>query len=147
MPRRHQEILMTSFIRIVSILAVSASLVFVSACSSTSGVTNTTASLPVETSTSIASARVSTRGDVSYVTGSAKPGPAHPITHSSHVDVQLIGPDGNVLAEREDRIEASHPRTVQGRNGRYAYTVSFPASLAQQARKVIVVYHTAAHGS
>jgi len=134
-------------IRIVYVLTASALLTLTSACSTSSDLGKSSSALPVESSSSIASARVAQKGGTVYVTGAAKPIQNRPQTLAAHVDVELIGRQGQVIASARDSITASHPRTVQGHLGRYPYTVSFPITQVEQAGKVVVTYHSSAHGS
>lgn len=63
---------------------------------------------------------------------------------AAHVDVQLLGPGGRVLAEQEYDIEAPHPRSF-GTKGRLAFQVSFPGNVAGDARKVRISYRPVGH--
>jgi hypothetical protein len=77
-----------------------------------------------------------------YVAGSAKP---FYLKSTTHVDVQLIGPSGNVIAEERDDIDPAHPRTARSRSGHHSYVASFPLSEARNAAKIRVIYHGDAH--
>jgi len=77
-----------------------------------------------------------------YVTGSVRPFFLSPFTH---VDVQFIGRNGQILAEKKDGIVPAHPRTARSRNGSYSYVGSFPLGLAHQAAGVRAVYRNNAH--
>ncbi len=137
----------TLSIRTASLVAASLILVLNTACSSTTDGSQKSSSLPVETSPSVASARVIKGDDKVYVTGRVKQTLGRPVTLASHVDVQLVGSNGQILAEIQDTISPMHPRIARLRNGQYPFTVSFPASEAAAARYVVVQYHSTAHGS
>lgn len=99
--------------------------------------------LPVETvgsrSGRIVSFRAHETSDRLYVTGQAKP---HQLTRPMHVDIQLIGTSGQVIAETTDNLGAPrHSRVSSGRHGRQPYVASFPLSEARQAVKIRVLYH------
>jgi hypothetical protein len=101
------------------------------------------AALPVETigsrSGQIMSFRAHETPDRLYVTGQAKP---HQLTRPMHVDIQLIGTNGQVIAETTDDLDAPrHPRVSSGGHGRQPYVASFPLSEARQAVKIRVLYH------
>lgn len=77
-----------------------------------------------------------------YVAGSAKP---FRFRTGTHVDVQLLDRQGQVIAERRDDIVPAHPRTAHGRGGRYSYVASFPLDVARNAAKVRIVCHAEHH--
>jgi hypothetical protein len=63
-----------------------------------------------------------------------------------HVDIQLIGADGRLIAEKTDYLRSpQHPRIDSGRHGHQSYVASFPLSEARQAVKIRVVYHAGQH--
>jgi len=64
---------------------------------------------------------------------------------TTHVDIQLIGPAGNVIAEKQDDIDRVHPGTSRSRGGHHSYAASFPLSEAHQAARIRVIYHGDAH--
>lgn len=80
-----------------------------------------------------------------YVTGRMHKPIGHHIPSSAHVDVRLIGRNGQVLQEKQDDITAHHPRLSTGRGGKYSYVVSFPLDQARQAAKIQVRYHLNNH--
>jgi len=127
-----------------------ASLIFASiapfAVTATADLQNASA-IPIQTGPSISSARLIESGDKVYITGRVKHTHGRPVTLASHVDVQLLGSRGQVIAEVQDSISPMHPRISRLRNGQYPYTVSFPSSEIATARQVVVQYHSAAHGS
>ena len=101
------------------------------------------AALPIETvglhSGQIISFRAHETSDRLYIQGQAKP---HQLTRPMHVDVQLIGANGQVIAEATDDLDAPrHPRLSSGRHGRQSYVASFPLSEARQAVKIRMLYH------
>lgn len=79
-----------------------------------------------------------------YVAGTTKGRFRNP---SAHVDIQLIGKNGQIIAQEQDDIDFAHPRTTQGRHGRQSYVASFPLSEARQASKIRVTYHSESHSS
>ena len=102
--------------------------------------------LPIEVvhagSGQIMSFRAYETSDRLYVAGIAKP---FYLKSTTHVDVQLIGPAGNVIAEKQDDIDRMHPRTSRSRGGQHSYAASFPLSEAHQAARIRVIYHGDAH--
>lgn len=84
-------------------------------------------------------------GSKLYVSGSMKRHIGHALPGAAHVDIQLIGSDGRVIAEKQDEINPVHPRHDRRHMGRYAYVVSFPVELARQAVAVRVSYHPSSH--
>jgi len=89
--------------------------------------------------------RVFTSGAKLYVAGSMKRRIGHALHMAAHVDIQLIDRQGRVIAEKQDDIDAIHPRRDRRHMGRYAYVASFPAALKDQAVTVRVSYHPARH--
>jgi hypothetical protein len=80
-----------------------------------------------------------------YVAGRAKP---HQLVQPMHVDIQLIGADGCVVAEKTDDLDSpKHPRIGSGRHGHQSYVASFPLSEARQAVRIRVVCHRYHHGN
>lgn len=90
----------------------------------------------------INSAHAFETSDRLYIAGSVRPFILSP---STHVDVQLIGQNGQILAEKKDGIVPAHPRTARGRNGSYSYVSSFPLGLVHRATGVRVVYRNNSH--
>ena len=87
--------------------------------------------------------RVHETSDRLYVTGRAEP---HQLMHPMHVDIQLVGASGRVIAEKTDDIDSPHhPRSGSGSRGHRSYVASFPLSDARQAVKIRVVYHYGDH--
>jgi hypothetical protein len=103
--------------------------------------------LPLETVDTthghIESTRAFETKDALYVAGTMHKPPGHHIPKTAHVDVELIGTNGRVLAEKKDAISPQHPRLSGGRGGKYSYVVSFPLATARQAAKIRVSYHLA----
>lgn len=107
---------------------------------------NTGASpLPLETVDTthghIESTRAFETRDALYVAGSMHKPLGHHLPATAHVDVQLIGRDGRVLAEKQDDITPQHPRLSGARGGKHSYVVSFPLATAREAKKIRVSYH------
>lgn len=102
--------------------------------------------LPIEVQHSgggqILSFRAHETSDRLYVAGSAR---KHKLSNSAHVDIQLIGPSGNVIAEDQNDINPMHPRPGGGKRFTDSYVVSFPLSQARKAAKIRVIYHSNAH--
>jgi hypothetical protein len=93
----------------------------------------------------ILSFRVHETSDRLYVAGRAK---THQLRRPMHVDIELIGRDGRVVAQRTDPLDSSyHPRVSSGRHGYQSYIASFPLSEARQAARIRVVYHENNHGN
>ena len=135
---------------LISSLAAFA-LMSLSACASSDFFTNNPSPLPLEaidgTHGDIASTRAFETDDRLYVTGHMKKPRGRHIPTSAHVDVQLIGENGHVLAEKQHDIEPVHPRTFRAQTGRYSYVASFPLEQARQASKIRVSYHLESHGA
>jgi hypothetical protein len=124
-----------------------AAIASLSACASSSWTKQADSTLPIEAihsgSGAIMSFRAHETSDRLYVAGSAKP---HQLIRPTHVDIQLVGSDGRVLAEKTDDLDSpTHPRTARGRSGSQSYVASFPLSEARQAAKIRVIYHGDAH--
>lgn len=103
-------------------------------------------SLPVQmvagNAGSVSSVRTYEQGGKLYVAGSARP------TFTSggnHVDIQLIGADGGVIAEDTETIRLGHPRGTRRRHGSDSFVTSFPLSTAQTASSVRVTFHSSGH--
>jgi hypothetical protein len=113
------------------------------ACASSSLIKQADSGLPIEVvhsgSGTIVSFRAHEASDRLYVAGRAKP---HQLTQPMHVDIQLIGAGGRVIAEKTDDLDSpQHPRSGSRRRGHRSYLASFPLSDARQAVKIRVVYH------
>lgn len=126
-----------------------AGITVLSACASSALVRRENSPLPIESvpsgSGSITSSRAHETPDRLYVAGQANP---HQTMRPAHVDIQLIGADGRVLAEKTDDLNSPrHPRGTQARSGRRSYVASFPANEARQAVKIRVTYHSEIHPS
>jgi len=118
-----------------------------SACSSLdSWVKQADSPLPIEVQHSgggqIMSFRTHETSEQLYVAGTAR---RHKLSNKAHVDIQLIGPSGNVIAEDQNDINPMHPRPGGGKRFTDSYVVSFPLSQARQAVKIRVIYHSNAH--
>ncbi len=118
-----------------------------SACSSMdTWVKQADSPLPIEVQHSgggqILSFRAHETSDRLYVAGSAR---KHKLSGSAHVDIQLIGAAGNVIAEDQNDINPMHPRPGGGKRFTDSYVVSFPLSQARQAVKIRVTYHSSSH--
>ena len=117
------------------------------ACASSSWIKQADSGLPIEAvhsgSGTIMSFRAHETSDRLYVAGRAKP---HQLMQPVHVDIQLIGAGGRVIAEKTDDLDShQHPRSGSGRRGHQCYVASFPLSDARQAVKIRVVYHGGDH--
>ena len=102
--------------------------------------------LPIEVQHSgggqVLSFRAHETSDRLYVAGSAR---KHKLSNSAHVDIQLIGPSGNVIAEDQDDINPTDSAPGGGKRFTDSYVVSFPLSQARQAVKIRVTYHSCSH--
>lgn len=103
--------------------------------------------LPIETvhasAGQIANARAFESSDKLYVTGSMQRGYGYALHYAGHVDVQLVDPDGRVVAEKLDDIESSGAIHERMSGMRYRYVASFPLGVARQAAKIRMTYHPA----
>ena len=138
-PRRFKDLLKIT----VTLMAMTT----VSACVSPgSFFKQADSALPIEVvhagSGKVISFRAHETSDRLYVAGSAK---TFCPKSTTHVDVQLVGPAGNVIAEKQDDIDRAHPRTARSRGGRHSYVASFPLSAARDAAKIRVICHGDAH--
>jgi hypothetical protein len=126
-----------------------AGLALLSACASSSRVSQADFGLPIEevdsASGSIVSWRALKTADRLYIAGRGKP---HQLRRPMHVNVQLIGADGHVVAEEtDDLVLPKHPRTSPVRHAQHSYVASFPLSEVRKAVKIRVVYHESDHGN
>ncbi|MFZ4773890.1 MAG: hypothetical protein ACOYM3_00910 [Terrimicrobiaceae bacterium] len=80
-----------------------------------------------------------------YISGSMKKWTGHHLPPAAHIDVELIGADGKVLAEVRDTIKSSGALR-EARGGRYSsYVASFPIAQAKEAVRIRVRYHQQNH--
>jgi len=77
-----------------------------------------------------------------YVAGTAR---KHRLSNAAHVDIQLIGPSGEIIEEEQNDINPAHPAHGGGKRFTDSYVVSFPLSAARQAAKIRVIYHGSSH--
>ena len=122
-------------------------LVFLAACALRSAEKPAAFRLPIEAvnsrSGTIMSFRTHATSGLLYVAGRARP---HQLIRPAHVDVQLIGADGSIIAEQSDALGTPyHPQTAHGRRGDQSYVASFLLSELQRAVKIRVVYHRGEH--
>lgn len=91
----------------------------------------------------VLSFRAHETSDRLYVSGTAKNYDSSTITH---LDIQLLGADGHVLAEKQDDLDGvPQPRISRNQSGRVSYVASFPLSEARQAVKIRVIYDSEKH--
>jgi hypothetical protein len=90
----------------------------------------------------VTSFRAFETADRLYVAGTTKGRFLNPF---AHVDIQLIGSNGQIIAQERDDIDLAHPRTAQGRHGLRSYVASFLLSEARQASRIRVTYHNGSH--
>jgi len=102
--------------------------------------------LPIEVQHSgggqIMSFRAHETSDRLYVSGSAK---KHQLSNFAHVDIQLIGESGNIIAANQDDVDPTRPRPGGGKSFKDSYVASFPLSEARRATKIRVTYHNSKH--
>ena len=129
-------------LRFANFACVLIALAMLAACASI--FKTTTSLLPIETIDAtggkVTGERAFESSDRLYVSGHIKKTFGSHVPYSAHVDVQLIGNTGRVIAEKEDDIEPSHPKTGGG-SDHISYVASFPISEARQATKIVVRYH------
>ncbi len=115
-------------------------LAVLTACASSS-VRTVDSSLPIEIHHAeggqITGCRVFETSGRMYLAGGARK--ARP-SEKAHVEVQLIGPSGEVLAEGRDAIGSVHPAHGGGKRFTDSFVVSFPPGAARQAVKIRVIY-------
>jgi hypothetical protein len=136
---------------IFQIATIIVGLAAITACSSI-GISSRTQDSPLPitvthaNSGSVASARAFETSDRLYVSGQVQHFRGYHLSASAHVDIQLIGKDGRVLAEKQDDIDlTAHPQTVAGSSRRASYVASFPMEQARQASTIRVTYHMESH--
>jgi hypothetical protein len=102
--------------------------------------------LPIEVQHSgsgqVMSFRAHETSDRLYVAGTAR---KHRLSPTAHVDIQLIGSSGHVIAEDQNDINPLHSAPGGGKRFTDSYVVSFPLSDARKAVKIRVIYHGGAH--
>lgn len=133
--------------RLRNIIIVGATAGMLSACGSLdSYIRQADSSLPIQAIHSgtgqVMSFRAFETADRLYVAGATKGRFLNP---SAHVDIQLIGNNGQIIAQEQDDIDLAHPRTTRGRHGPQSYVASFPLSEARQASRIRVTYHNESH--
>ncbi len=135
---------------LVAILAVFA-LMSLSACASIDFFTTNPSPLPLEAVDAAPGSSFSTRAfeteNSLFVTGHMHKQRGSHIPTPAHVDVQLIGKDGGVLAEELIDIDPVHPRSSRAMTGRQSFVARFPIDQARKASKVRVKYHLKSHGA
>ena len=134
----------------LSIAATAVAMMALSACASFDTLFRQTESrLPIESfdlpAGQIASAQAFETSEALYVAGTMRKSSGSPIPIAAHIDIQLIGRDGQVLAEKQDDLGPAHPRVTGARSRRYPYAASFPLDVAKQAVKIRVSYHLSQH--
>ena len=142
----HQYSFLTRILRLTKIACALTVLAMVTACASVSSIFKTTRSpLPIETIDSTGGKVAGTHAfescDRLYVAGHIQKSFGRHIPYAAHVDVQLIGNTGRVIAEKEDDIEPSQPKAGSSMSGQISYVASFSISEARQAAKIVVRYH------
>ena len=94
----------------------------------------------------IANAGAFETSDRLFVSGHVQHFPGYHLPVTAHVDIQLIGTDGQVLADKQDDIDfTAHPRTTAGHSRRASYVASFPIEQARQAVGIRVTCHLESH--
>ncbi len=152
MQKFHKQQTYTSWISsALKTLAAVTGLAAITACSSI-GLTSRTQEYPLPItvaharSGSVASARAFETSDRLYVSGHVQHFLGYHLPVSAHVDVQLVGKDGQVLAEKQEDIDlTAHPRTAAGSTRRAGYVASFPIDQAREAAGIRVTYHLESH--
>ncbi|MCK9588622.1 MAG: hypothetical protein WC076_03075 [Terrimicrobiaceae bacterium] len=150
METSHSNSFLTRIFRITKIACTLTVLITVTACASVGSFFWTTvSSLPIETIDStggkVSGTHAYESSDRLYVSGSIQKSFGRHIPYAAHVDVQLIDTAGRIIAEKQDAIDPSHPRTASSRSGRISYVTSFPTGEARKATKIIVRYHLDGH--
>ncbi len=98
--------------------------------------------LPIQSTHSIASSRAFETGRNLIVAGHATPALRTP---AAHIDVQLVGPGGRVIATETDTLSWRHPRTAASRSRAATFTGGFPLGLARQAERIVITYQSGPH--
>jgi hypothetical protein len=151
----HQDTLMnvqllhvsSGIARLGNLILTSAALNVLSACGSLdSHIRRADSPLPIEAIHSGTGQVVSFRAfetiDRLYVAGTTRGRFLNPY---AHVDIQLIGNNGQIIEQEQDDIDLAHPRTARGRHGLRPYVASFPLSEARKATRIRVTYHNESH--
>ena len=69
----------------------------------------------------------------------------NPMRMQTHVDIELIGLSGQVIAGRRGAVEAVHPAVGGGRRAFGVWVASFPSRDARRASKIRVTHHDKPH--
>ncbi len=75
-----------------------------------------------------------------YVSGRIRLNQPYQASPSLHVDVYLMGKNGDVLQKQKSRILVTSQKRDRTNGGRFPYAVSFDEGLASKASVVRVVY-------
>jgi len=139
--------------RLLRLTCTASTLLTVSACTSLDSVFRQRNSpLPIESipadSRKVSRVRAYETSDRLFVAGSIKTEFAQYIPASAHVDVQLIGSSGRVIAEKQDDIDpVPQSRLRRGRSRQISYVATFPLEIARKATSIRVTYHPSQHPS
>ena len=120
------------------------SLLFVSACSTTTGASAPSGRTIRQASPSGLTTRTIEHANSLCVTGTIRRQFGHALPAGAHVDIEVLDRSGRVIATRQDAIDPVHPRIERRRAGQYSYAVCFPRP-AEEGWTVRVSYHTDAH--
>jgi hypothetical protein len=94
----------------------------------------------------VESAQAIETSDRLYVSGQVQHYAGYNLPVTAHVDIQLLGKNGRILAEMQDDIDLTrHPRTTALRGRRDGFVASFPIEQSRQAVGIRVIYHLESH--
>jgi hypothetical protein len=128
--------------RRVAFLFMAAAAAITAASTHASPFKQTDSALPIQAADNISNPRAFETSRRLIVAGSVNPALRSP---SAHVDVQLVGSSGQILAEKVDRLTWPHPRTGGGRHGNCSFTGGFPLDVARQAARIVVSFKSGPH--
>lgn len=93
----------------------------------------------------IASAELKPMDDRLYVSGLVRINQPYQPSPGLHVDIYLVGKDGQIIGQEKSRIVVTSMKRDRTRGGRFPYAVSFGNDVAAKAASVRVVYCPSAH--
>ena len=94
----------------------------------------------------VASAQAIETSERLYVSGQVQHFAGYNLPVTAHVDIQLLGKNSRILAEKHDDIELTrHPRTTALQGLRDGFVASFPIEQSRQAVGIHVIYHLESH--
>lgn len=133
--------------KIFAIPLALAAILALGACSTTTGVGQTSPGQHAITASSgnITSVRAFETSNTLYVAGTVQRPSGHSLPPGAHIDIDLLDRTGRVIATGQDRIVPVHPRQERRRAGRYSFVVGFPLAIGRDAGRIRITYHPQTH--